>query len=162
MADDRVTMDEAVGRGVRAYFSNSFYWLSMAWVLLGLYAMLSYRGLISRQLGLPATSAEVYILCFGIAYAPVAVALWIYIRRLNRARVERRERFAAAHDAATLLTYEFDPQRIYRVVSEECAAGTVEVTLVWSANRPVRGSERWTAARTAFRDFDAEAFVAGD
>lgn len=91
----------------------------------------------------------------------MVVALVIHVQRLNARRRAERQRFVDAHIGEPLLTFVYGPNRIFRLVQDDGSGDEIEVVAVWNATGPVEAAAPSNAPRTAFREFDAAAFVEG-
>ncbi|MDH3668738.1 MAG: hypothetical protein OEN23_17590 [Paracoccaceae bacterium] len=159
MAKPRVEMVDAIGQGMRGYFSSWIVFFTGAWIFIGLYIVTYYNAPITRWLGTP-TGDLAYLIDFFIVVAlPIIIGLWIYIRRLNGRKRAARMAFLEEMEGRELLGFIYDPQRVLLVVEATNGADTIDVTPVWDSDGRVIGADVSTAERSAVRPFDRELFL---
>lgn len=159
MSRKRVGIDDAIGQGVRGFYSSWLVMLSALWAMAGSALVFLYKAPIGRTFGLPAGSAEALLVDLSLVLSPIVIAVWQRTRKVAAARRARRAAFIAENADQPLLAFLYDPQRIYLVVGETAEGDTVDVVPIWNANGAIENGTVSTAERAAFRPFDANAFA---
>lgn len=160
MPKDRVTLDEAYAGSTRAFFGSWFAMLGGMYVAIMFGVTFVAKAPVARALGLPANTAEAYLLDMTILIAvPMGTAIWFYVDRKKKQLRNMKTIFLDRQSGETLVSATYNPNTIYRLLDRNMDDGTVRITTVWNPNGPIDKGDTHVTSADAIEPLDKEKFL---